>query len=687
MAFKCSALMTAALFACVMSTVSAGQDTFAVDASGRAAAGITFVRTLSDAEIGELLQQRKVRPFAVYFTHPAGRHEVSSEQATLGLIAEGRRIVVQQADAWLCARMGRLHAMQQSRRNVRPAAGERFSFERLRLSEIEMTRADRDRIRRDEFAVHGLNVVGLAEDIRRLRSDPLIREFRVGERISHGTRREFVVTGMTVPRETPPRTTPEVDALTDEQVSARIEQLIRDRPAECREPARSTAMSDSTVRPQRVPGESNAFTAAGLIFRAESRLVVAQEGRPQPADTRMPQEVRIALIVSNPSDETIEVDIRGCTLMARVYRSSEPGGAPAWEEGRGGQCMDPGRRLTFPPRESRTFEKRMDVWRILTEALPPGRYTFAALFRLTDRTLEIPAGALELPDRLAGLRVDAETRLVGTELHATASVTNTTPRAIYLEYGDCALRLHAHRTPGRSDPPVWSSDARAPWDGVGGYACLAYLATGTIAPGATLQQREFQLRVPVREILADSLLDGRYYFSATLRLNFGRTAAVPAGSVTLALPREPLPSSRRAASVVYTASTDILDSASSPAIRTTVTALLPLHPVAVRRGEKNAALHRYSRSCPLVLYAYRDRARRDAAPRSGEPDWASTGDCGAELQEMALYGDEPRTFEIRTTSRQILDQRLPPGRYYLAVAVREQHRTIYLSAGEVTLAR
>jgi hypothetical protein len=95
----------------------------------------------------------------------------------------------------------------------------------------------------------------------------------------------------------------------------------------------------------------------------------------------------------------------------------------------------------------------------------------------------------------------------------------------------------------------------------------------------------------------------------------------------------------------------------------------------------------YSLECPVTLYTYRSRTRRDAAPRSGEPDWKSPHRCGPELQEFWLHQGDSRNFQLRTTAREILGDRLLPGRYYFVAVVREQRRTVYLSAGEADLRR
>jgi hypothetical protein len=667
-----------------VTTAAAAQDTIAVDSSGRSAAAITLRGTLRDEEVHELLRRYEVLPYEVILTGPTtGFHAVPVAQAGLELIAEARARMARGVETWPCHLIARLGEMR-ARRNVRAAPGERESFARLRLSEIEAARAARERVLRGEGAVYILKVIGRPENIRRLASDPGVRDITFGRLISNGGRQEFLVSRPNIPRQQLPRTTPEVDALSDDEVEARLDRLVTDPPAECREMLRNARMDEPAVRPQPV-GERGAVHAAGLVFRAEARLATEEAISPQPGNTRLPEVVRTVLTVTNPSDRPVETGIRGCTLLLRVYRADDQARGPVWDAGRGGQCTQDPMRLSLGPGESRTFEDRTDVWRILGESLPPGRYAFAALFRLADETLEIPAGELELSNRLEGFAYRASTRLVGTRLHATASITNTTSRPIYLEYGDCALSVRAYRTADRSGEPAWRSEFRAPWAGYGGYDCLAYLATATVAPGATFQPREFQLAVPVIEILGDSLPDGRYYFSASLRLNFARTAEFPAGSANLSLIRQPLPASRMAASVTFRAQTAVMDAAGAPTIRTTVTATLM--DAGREIGRMSAALHRFSRECPVVLYAYRDRARRDAAPRSGAADWTSARDCGSELQEMVLRGGEPRTFEVRASAREILGDRLPPGRYYLAAAVRTGGRIVYLAAGEAELRR
>lgn len=58
-------------------------------------------------------------------------------------------------------------------------------------------------------------------------------------------------------------------------------------------------------------------------------------------------------------------------------------------------------------------------------------------------------------------------------------------------------------------------------------------------------------------MLGDSLPDGRYWFTARIRINGERLPEVSAGSGNLVLPREPLPVSRTARSITLDARSEI----------------------------------------------------------------------------------------------------------------------------------
>lgn len=134
--------------------------------------------------------------------------------------------------------------------------------------------------------------------------------------------------------------------------------------------------------------------------------------------------------------------------------------------------------------------------------------------------------AIATPD---GVAYQAETRLLedheppALDLRVTA--TNVSGRSVRLEYGQCSLSLRVHDNAQRSGAPVAQG-------GGSGY-CLRYLAYKDLEPGDSLSPGEFQLSVPVADILGDALPEGRYYFTAVLKVN-GESVEIPAGEADLA---------------------------------------------------------------------------------------------------------------------------------------------------------
>ncbi len=202
------------------------------------------------------------------------------------------------------------------------------------------------------------------------------------------------------------------------------------------------------------------------------------------------------------------------------------------------------RMISLGPGERREVETRLEADRLLSDSVPPGRYFLSATYRLRDRTLELPAGEVVLRSGLEALRYPVRLTVRGDSLRAHANVVNAGRARVALEYGECALQLRAYRSADRSGPPAWRSEHRRPYEGGFGYVCAGIGYSTTLAPGDSLR-RPFELGVPVLEVLGDSLPDGRYWFTASIRLNFGMTPEVPAGDATLAARRRPMPSARR----------------------------------------------------------------------------------------------------------------------------------------------
>lgn len=159
--------------------------------------------------------------------------------------------------------------------------------------------------------------------------------------------------------------------------------------------------------------------------------------------------------------------------------------------------------------------------------------------------------------------------------------------------------------------------------------------------------------------------------AAQARLQNAPSAAVDAGALDLALARPAMPAERPYDHVTYrTAGVALAGGTRRAAVTATLT-------------NAGSALRRYPRDCVVRLVAYRDRARRDEAPRSGAPDWEQTlAGCAAGEQELVLHAGAPRQFETTAAAA-----RLASGRWYFAVYVRAPGRRVFLSAGDAAVAR
>ena len=288
-------------------------------------------------------------------------------------------------------------------------------------------------------------------------------------------------------------------------------------------------------------------------------------------------------------------------------------------------------------------------------------------------------GLLQPTDDLAPAAVTTITgRDTAQSLRTVVTLTNRSDRPVHVEYGACSVRVLAFANAERSGTPRWNSDLRRPRSGAAGYACLTYLLATDVPPGAVLSTRELTMAAPLVEMLADSLPDGRYYFSVDVDLaNRPPIRGISAGSADVALPRPPLPATRSADLLTYRASRITLGG-SPEQVKASVTATLDY---------AGSVLVRFSPDCPVLLSAYRDRARRDEAPRSGAADWTQPATCEMPEKQIGMYRGDTRTLETTATVQDILGATLPAGRYYFAVAVRAQGNRIMLSAGEADLSR
>lgn len=113
------------------------------------------------------------------------------------------------------------------------------------------------------------------------------------------------------------------------------------------------------------------------------------------------------------------------------------------------------------------------------------------------------------------------------QLYVTATARNPAGNAARLTFPDgCIVTIRAYDNEGRSGDPVWDQSR--------GLMCTMAIEERTVPGGGALELRAAS---DARDVLGDSLPDGRYWLAAVLRPN-GARVEVPAGSADLAVPRD-----------------------------------------------------------------------------------------------------------------------------------------------------
>jgi hypothetical protein len=94
------------------------------------------------------------------------------------------------------------------------------------------------------------------------------------------------------------------------------------------------------------------------------------------------------------------------------------------------------------------------------------------------------------------------------------------------------LRVQAWSAPERTGSPAWDSQRETEPETGHAVSHPGYARVDSLPPGEANVHREWRRRIPVPELLGDSLPPGAYHLSATLRL-LGDSVHLPAGCIRL----------------------------------------------------------------------------------------------------------------------------------------------------------
>ena len=132
------------------------------------------------------------------------------------------------------------------------------------------------------------------------------------------------------------------------------------------------------------------------------------------------------------------------------------------------------------------------------------------------------------PVTQAGIEYSADTRIMESfpvQLDTRVTMTNRTAQRATVELGSgCPINLRAYRDAART---------QLAWDESSGRVCTMQIQIVELEPGASAERNT---RTDAREILGDSLPDGRYWLSASVQV-VGNGLVVPAGAADLGVPR------------------------------------------------------------------------------------------------------------------------------------------------------
>lgn len=249
----------------------------------------------------------------------------------------------------------------------------------------------------------------------------------------------------------------------------------------------------------------------GLLYRAFPVIVDTALASP-------PMNLWMNVRVTNPSDSTATLRVRGCPVWPELYATPDRSQEAAWipEDG----CQQ------FPFTKVIAANDSLDFGFLAHDAMlgwsiPDGRYYLTLRFRRAADTLVFKAGSADVRLEKPGLAFRVSLDQEGDSIRASLTVENMNDVSVPLEFGACAVNLSLFRDEARTD-------LAARWGRP--YGCPDYLRLETLRPGEAITPGEFRTSFGAAELGDQDLDGGRYFLVVELDLNW-RTLSFPIGVI------------------------------------------------------------------------------------------------------------------------------------------------------------
>jgi hypothetical protein len=252
-----------------------------------------------------------------------------------------------------------------------------------------------------------------------------------------------------------------------------------------------------------------AVTHGGLRYGAS---VTRHAGTPATG----PLSLWIVVDVTNPGGSAVSLPVLGCTVRPEF----RPAGAevPVWSPLTDGCAQAP---YVVELAAGATHRFTFLAYDAMLLSIEDGRYDLTARVHLPDTVLRLDAGTADVLLGLPNVAYHVTVSDDGGRPSARVRVENLNAEPLALAWGACAVGFELHRRADLSDEPVRLGQDRT---------CERYLASGSVAPGAIFDAREFEYTL--RGDRSPGVGPGRYELVVTFRLNW-RTYRFPMGPIML----------------------------------------------------------------------------------------------------------------------------------------------------------